>query len=78
MNDIHDGIFKWCIGVELSGEIFYLAKTALLLFVINVVMRQQQGGFNSIFSALSQKSRNATNLSGMLINVKLTGRGTES
>jgi|GEM_PF-2454954 len=56
-------------GVELSGEIFYLAKTALLLFVINVVMRQQQGGFNSIFSTLSQKSRNATNLSGMLINV---------
>jgi len=39
-------------GVELSGEIFYLAKTALLLFVINVVMRQPQGGFNSIFSAL--------------------------
>ncbi|MGZ5016938.1 MAG: hypothetical protein ACXV8U_14255, partial [Methylobacter sp.] len=33
---------------------FYLAKTALPLFVINVVMRQRQRGFNSIFSALSQ------------------------
>jgi hypothetical protein len=36
-------------GVELSGEIFYLAKTALPLFVINVVMRQQQGNLIAFF-----------------------------